>query len=205
MQSKKLFFMVFLLVSTFGAYGQIIDVEVTAQVSEIDDMDNVFGEAVGVDDELLLTYSFDTDADNLESGDRATYFMDNLSMQVNLSSYEFQSQAITIIVANNRFGEDFYMVTGTENFPVNGLPTFEYTMYLHLGDASSQVIDNTSINQNIDLLEGWTSANIYLQGHDRGSIFYITSDVTDIQIVPEPTTIALMGSGVWGILRKNRA
>ncbi|OXU14511.1 PEP-CTERM sorting domain-containing protein [Sedimentisphaera salicampi] len=200
MCSKKFMFAASLFALAFGVNGEIINVEVKAEVSSLNDSNNFF-DAIQINDQLVLSYTFDCDSQDIDTNsNRGTYVIDNADMSVSLGGYSFSDELLyTIVVEDDVF--DSYSAVGYSSIAHNTVGKLDFGMEFYLLDETGNAFDNTNLPQTFNPVGYWTDAVIKIEGTPRGE-FEIVAQVSNIQSVPEPCTIVVLGLGAIGMLRK---
>ena len=197
--------------------GALITVEFTAEVTDVREgtrgfpVDTPFFEGkVDIGDIITGTYTYDSSIpDSYPELWLGVYEYNTSPYGISLTIGEFTFETdpenvdFTIKVFNNPptvDSSDQYLVTSENNLPLpNGVLVRQ--IFLNLG-SDWRPLSSDALPATAPALDDWPYAVVGISGTTPEGGFYIEGEVTSI--IPEPTTISLLGLGALALLRRRR-
>ena len=203
-----------LAVLTGSAQAKLIKIGLTAEIETVSDNGGLLNGEIMPGDIITGYYVYDTETENSsvwwpEVGE---YYQTEPECGVYLSvaDFEFRSRSgsddYSITITNNWTpdGSDQYVFISNDNLPTLGGIGIE-TIGWQLDDPTGNAISSHELTAVPPNLEDWVSISglsiISDKIGDSLDRFSIGANVTSVWLIPEPTTIILLGSGFL-LLRK---
>ena len=203
-------FFVILALSASSLRAAIITIDITAEISDVDDLGGLLEGLVNVGDIITGSYTYDSatpDSDPLETGGSYDYFSEFYGISLSVSGFVFQTDPdnvdFRIDILNNHLGQDGYVLRSYHNLPLSNGVLIDYISW-QLDDYSCTALSSDALPTTPPVLEDWESiGGITIDFGYKGSSM-IRAHVTSAELVPEPATVFLLGLGALALLRKRR-
>ncbi len=214
MKKAKKILSVFILVLLFGAgelWGQIITINITAEITQVDDYGDLLEGQINVGDIITGSYTYDSatpDSNPLSTVGVYQHSTSPYGYGISLSTGGFIFQTdpdnvgFLMTTLNNHNGKDMYYLQSYNNLPLsNGLLVDQIGW--QLDDYSRTALSSDALPTTLPVLEDWPdSFGMHISlGIDKPEAG-IYADVTSVALVPEPGTVLLLGLG--GIVLRKR-
>lgn len=210
---------VFFVVLALGVnclWAELITINLTAEITEIGDGDNLLNGQLHVGDNLTGSYTYDsTTPDDNYATTVGDYWHYNPPCGISLSGGGFTFQTdpddvrFLIEVCDNRYlNEDSYLVNSYNNLPLYG-DVLVNSIVWDFHDDSGTALSSDALPTTAPVLQNWLSTNeLAIEGpriqESGGLSFYIVSTVTSAELIPEPATILLFSLGALALKRKHQ-
>ncbi len=196
------------------ANAALIEIGLTAQITELYDTPEIFGGQIHVGDIITGSYKYDSDTpDSALSPTVGSYWFPDpsYSLVLNAGPFTFQSDPdmyFNIRIANNHSSlpYDSYVVDSRYNLPVSETVSVD-SIYWRLHDNSATAHSSVALPTTPPVLEDFPDSEpLHIWGAafdpDDRIGFSIHAPVTSVWLIPEPATIFLLAFGVPLIRRK---
>jgi hypothetical protein len=200
METKGGLLLVFVVLALSAATtnATIVTIELTGEVTYVDEYSSILQELFHVGDPVTGIYVYDTDtADTNPLGNVSDYVHTINPYGIFLTVGEFMIQSnperpeFLIEILNDWRGEDAYLLRSYNNMPLpNGIPV--WYIYWQLTDYSGTAISSVMLPTEPPTLKNWeidSGLNINF-GYKGGSV--IGTKITSVELVPEPATSVLL-------------
>ncbi len=185
--------------------GPLYMATMTGKIDFVRDGDGyagVFADVVFVGDRFEQTYIFD-DIPDQEYGTRTWYDIESTTLRIGQVAFQHSGTHAAIVVYNDPLDQgDSYITYASFTYAANGKA---YPGGISLGDTTSTVFSDTSVPLSIDLNRfdvnyfsvDWHGPFVpprpaFISGH---------VDSLTIHVIPEPSTVVLLGIG-WAMMRR---
>ncbi len=213
MKKHKLLFLSLVLLSVLPAssYAEIVTINLTAEISEIEDGGQIFTGLLNIGDLITGSYSYDSDTPDSNPAETVgQYWYSEPGYGITLTSEGFVFQTdpanvdFLLETGNNTNGTDNYLIRSYNNLPLsNGIPVDHIAFELIDNTATALSSDTLPLTApdlgDWDLVEIW-DINIFF---NRNLHLLVKANVTSAELVPEPATLLLFGLGAV-MLRKRK-
>ncbi len=215
---KKAFILLIVLSAGVCAHAQIITIAIEALVVEIDDDADLLEGAISLSDIIAGTYTYNTDTpDTNASSTVGGYYHYGTPYGVSLTSnsLEFRTDPDNVnflmeMINDKDYGsgetDDAYGLISYNNLPIFNGVGVDYISWW-LSDSTGTALDSTALPATAPTLTDWISPfGLSIRSEKTGvnnDQFYIRSMVYSVELVPEPTTLILLSTGIL-LLRKRK-
>lgn len=200
---------VFIVILGFWAsnlWGEVITIEITAEIMGIDDRTDLLDGRINVGDIITGSYIYDSDTpDTNPSNTVGDYWHYSSPYGISLSAGGFVFQTdpdnniyFLVEILDDHTGQDTYLVRSYNNLPLSNGVHVEHISW-HLDDYSCNAVSSTGLPIIPPVLEDWGQNYLRITFGYKGSSV-IGARVTSA--VPEPATFLLFGLGALALLRK---
>jgi len=190
-------------------HATVIHIGFTGLVDQVDDPYNLLENGVQEDASISGFYMYD-----LETTDSTPELTWNglyehttvpYGMSLTIGEITFQTDSSGVdfkVTIENNFNdtEDGYRITSYNNLPLDDLYIDRLSWFLD--DYSGEAISSIELPDAPPVLTAWQSNTLIITGPSGSETFEITGRVTDVWLIPEPTTLFLFGLG--GLLLRKR-
>jgi hypothetical protein len=192
-----------------SARGAIVSVEIIGQVTYVDDRDEVLGGQIQANDIFVGSYSYDPflpDSNPLAGVGEYEHLSSPFGITLNINGLLFASNPQDVhclIELYNDYGStDRYMISSTSNLPVDGVEVGQ--ILWQLNDSNCTALNSDALLMTAPVLSDWQSNNFRITcGNDGATrIGGTITDAYTVYVVPEPTTVILMGFGAVVLCRR---
>jgi hypothetical protein len=199
---------VVLVLSAASANATIVTIDLTGEVTYVDERSSELQNLFHVGDAVTGRYLYDTetpDTNPFPAVGGYVYSGLPYGIFLNVGGIDIQSSPnsadFLISVANNHTGADFYAVISYKNLPLlNGLPV--WLISWQLDDYSQTALSSTRIPETPPILEDWEDIwGLRIEFGQRGGLT-VGVGVKNVELIPEPATFLLFLLGGLVVLKK---
>ena len=203
-----------ILTAASTTHAAIVQIAITARVSQVDDTANLLEGNIAPDDLITGTYTYDSDTPDTNPLSTVGDYWHNsepFGVQLIAGSLSFESDFSNIdflveLVNNAIYDQsDGYIFISYNNLPVLNNIGIEYISW-QLDDPTGNAISSINLPTGPPILSDWQSiAGLTIKSEKIGvnhDTFYIKSHVESAVLVPEPGMICLSSIGVLGLMRR---
>ena len=197
-----------LALSANSLQAAIIIIDLTAEISDVDDLGELLEGLVNVGDIITGSYTYDSatpDSKPLETVGDYWHSSQPYGISLSVGGFVFQTDLdnvyFVVSVSNNHLGDDRYSLRSYSNLPLSSGVLVDHIAW-QLVDYSATALSSDALPTTPPVLENWESIfGITIDFGYKGSSM-IRAHVTSAELVPEPGTIFLLGLGVLALIRK---
>lgn len=190
--------------------AELITIGIEAVVDDVQDPDNYLEGLVNVGDLITGTYTYDTDTPDSSSSSqvgRYEHYAYPCGISLSVGGLDFATDPadtdFVIRILNDYLYDDFYWLTSYSNLPVSNGTSVNNIDWM-LGDPSETAISTVELPTTGPVLDDWEVNFLNIGGGIRSREgFVFLSHVTSAVVIPEPTTMLLLGLG--GLIFVRRA
>jgi len=202
-----------------SSYADLITISITAQVGRIDDDSNLFGGQIQVGDTITGFYTYDTDTpDGASTPDAGDYWFYNwpCGISLNVSGFSFKSDPnnteFYVGIGNDNpwydpnINQDTFVLRSNNNLPVYN-DIYANEIDWTLDDYTGNALSSDALPTTAPVLEDWSGdwgIRIWGGKPGVGSFFIWTYAIAEVELVPEPATILLLGLGAFALRKRKR-
>jgi hypothetical protein len=213
---KKVLFVLIVLSAVVCTHAQIITIAIEALVVEIDDDADLLEGAIGLNDIIAGTYTYNTDTPDsnpLPEGSDYWHYETPYGVSLNCNGLEFKADPDNVnflmeIINDEDYGpigrEDSYLFISYNNLSLSNGVGVKHISW-QLDDPTGMALDSTALPVTAPTLTDWISpVGLYIMSEKTGvnyDTFFIRSMVYSVELVPEPATLLLLTGGVL-LIRK---
>jgi hypothetical protein len=197
--------------------GALITIAIEAVVDDVQDADNYLDGRINIGDLITGSYTYDTDTPDSSSSSnvgRYEHYTYPSGISLSVGGFNFMTHPadtyFEIFVVDNNAGIDGYSVTSYINLPFSDGTTVNNIKW-SLQDTSELALSSINLSTAAPILDDWGGNRLEFGagsgGRDTGEPatgFGIMAHVTSAVVIPEPTTILLLGLGGIALIRKVR-
>ena len=202
-------FFVILALSANSLQAAIIIIDLTAEISDVDDLGGLLEGLVNVGDIITGSYTYDSatpDSKPSETVGQYEYVTQPYGVSLSVGGFVFQTDPeninFLVSVGNNHLGDDRYSLRSYSNLPLSNGVLVDHISW-QLVDYSATALSSDALPTTPPVLEDWQSIfGITITFGYKGSSM-IRAHVTSAELVPEPATIFLLGLGALALIRKH--
>jgi hypothetical protein len=190
---------VVLALSAGNLWAEIIEIDFTAKITWVDDLDGLLDGQINTGDIITGRYTYNSSTPATNPSDTAADYLHKSSpygISIGAGEFVFQTDPGNVLycveIINNYHEEDAYLMHSYYNLSLsNGAPVGAISLYLV--DSSADTLSSTALPTSVPVLEDWNEHYLCIDGKEEGSYFVFYAVITEI--VPEPTTVLLLGFG----------
>ncbi len=183
------------------ANSALVIIEIEAVVDDVQDPDNYLDGGINIGDLITGTYTYDTDTpDSSPSPNvgRYEYYGYPCGFFLTVGGFEFvtdPADSYFFLEIGNDIYVDDYLVRSDRNLPLsNGTSVNNITWSLQ--DLSATALTSTELPTIAPVLEDWQVNHLSIGGGPGDRVgFSLSGHVTSAVVIPEPTTVVLLGLG----------
>ena len=197
------------LLAGSSARAALVEVEIVGQVTYVDDRDEVLGGQIQANDTFVGSYSYDpflADSNPLAGVGDYEHLSSPFGITLNINGLVFASnpqEVDFLIELYNDYGStDRYMIISTGNLPLDGVEVSQ--IMWQLNDATCGALNSDDLLMTAPVLSDWQSNNFRITCGNNGAT-RITGTIIEAytgRVIPEPTTVILMGLGAVVLCRR---
>ena len=209
-RGKKALVVFLVIIACFHSKAELITIGLEAVVTEVDDLSNWLEGSIQVDDIITGYYSYESTVLDTNPDDNiGEYVYNTQPYGIFLESgvFEFGTDLsnvnFKISILNNDQGRDRYLIVSYNNLPLSGGTNINGISW-QLDDYSENALSSTDLPVSEPVLSNWENDYFDITGGIKTQTTYeflIRSHVTQVELVPEPTTLLLFSLGSL-LLRK---
>jgi len=196
-----------------------ITIGLEARVSSMDDQNNLFSDKIKVGDIINGYYTFDSDISdsNPSSPSVGDYWFTGITpygISLNAGGFIFKTNPndvrFLIEICDNhpwfdpKINNDSYLLRSYNNLPLANGVGVEHIAW-QLDNYSGTGLNSDALPLTAPVLSDWpdTQAGLTLDG-GRKAAYFIRLEVTSATVIPEPSTVALLGLGSLALFGKGK-
>jgi len=194
--------------------ASIVNIGLKGKVTEINDyVANLLEGQIAVGDEISGNYKYNSEArDHNPSNSVGGYshYEAPYGFFLNVGGFRFETDLdnvdFLVAVGDNSYGDDHYLLRSYSNLPFLNDVVIEQISW-ELDDFSAKALSSDALPLDAPSLEDWSLVSpLYVDGNIDGgcSGLILAAEVTDVWLIPEPGTLALLGFGGLAVLRRRR-
>jgi len=188
----------------------IVEISLTAEIMYIRDPDEFDGQ-LQIGDIITGSYKYESttpDSNPLPTVGDYEHYSSPYGISLTAGGFVFQTDPdnvnFLVEVVNNHYAsptEDNYGIISYNNLPLsNGVPIAGIEW--HLSDTSGTALSSDALPTTPPVLDDWSySWGMLIHTGPHTGHVAIEADVTSVELVPEPTTLVLLGLGSLAVLR----
>jgi hypothetical protein len=191
------------------ARAELVTIQITAEVDHVDDPFDYLKGQIKVGDIVSGRYVYDDSSPDLNTwpnGGLYEYSTAPYGIFLSVSEFQFQTDTgsvdFVIGISNNYNSSDNYSLGSYNNLPLSD-GTYVGGIYWALSDSTMNALSSDSLPITAPVLEYWGFNFMSVGGGTRARSFAIASHVTSAEVIPEPSTMLILGLGGL-VLRKRR-
>ncbi len=188
----------------------IIEIGIEAEIVGIDNPE-LFGGSLGVGDVLTGSYIYDSEGEDIAAIESATvyeFYSEPYGIRLSSEGFVFQTDPdnayFKIGVSDGTFGYDSFWWISYSNLPLsNGVEVYE--IFWQLDDDSGTALSSAEIPLGSPILGDWDHPlQLMIDLGPKGSDGGIFAEVTSVWLIPEPSSVLLLGLGFAAFVRRRR-
>ena len=191
------------------ARSDIVTIRIDGEVSYVDKYSTVLNDLFVVGEPVSGEYVYDTDTPDSSGSSRSgLYWHYDGPYGISLSINEFVFQSAPdnlqfLVGISDRDFNDGYLIRSYTNLALsNGLQVNHISW--QLDDYSGTPLSSTVLPATAPVLEDWDfDRGLTVELGEKGSLV-LGIEVTDVMLVPEPTTCLLLGLGTVAFVKRRR-
>ena len=198
---------VFTLSAATTAKAEIVEIAITATVNYVSDSGNYLEGKITNGSIITGSYKYEsTTADSSPSDPTQGnywHYVSPYGVLLTVGGFDFRTDFdnvnFLVSIGNNASGQDNYLLRSYDNSSLsNGTPVYHISW--QLDDYTATAFSSDVLPITAPILSQWQSNELRLEGDKT---FLIRAEVTDAVVIPEPTTILLLGLGIVFLKRRN--
>jgi len=205
----KLMMAVFLFgLAANAARAEMISIGLSAQVSYIDDREELLDGLIDIGDTVTGSYTYDSDKLDNSLDERVGaywHYGGPYGIVLNVGEYVFQTDPENVEFLLGLYDnyipdtEDNYLLRSYKNLALsNGVPVLHISW--QLDDYSGTALSSDALPLGPPVLQDWDyNRGLRIELGPKGET-RITADVTSVWLIPEPATVLLLGLGALALL-----
>lgn len=183
--------------------GALITIGIEAEVDDVHDADNYLEGRINVGDLITGSYTYDTDTPDsnpLPGVGDYEYFAYPSGFSLSVGGLDFMTDPANtdfLIEIVNNFPGDAYSVISYRNLALSDATSVNNISWgLRDYSASATAISSIDLPTTAPVLDDWPTNFLDIGGGPRSRVgFSFSAHVTSAVVIPEPTTILLVGMG----------
>lgn len=203
-------FLIVLALSGSRVSAEVITIEITAEITGMDDRDGLLEGMVNVGDIITGSYTYDPsteDSNPLETVGNYHHYSPPCGISLTAGGFVFQTNTenvnFLVVIGNN------HMYSSWDNYGVgsyNNLMLYN-GVYINLvswglQDSSGTALSSDALPTLPPVLEDWDYNQLTIEGSFDGGCPMVLLGARVTSAVPEPATVLLFGLGALALLRK---
>ena len=192
-----------------GLQAALITINLTAEVSGVNDRDGLLEGRINVGDDITGIYTYDSDTPDSNPlyavGDYQHYFWPS-GITLSAGGFVFQTDPIHVDflmeIIDNQIGVDGYLIRSYRNLPLSNDVIVEHISW-QLDDYSMTALSSVALPTTAPVLEDWESNYLLITFGFKGYAS-IQATVTSVEIVPEPSSAVILAIGALLLRRRRR-
>jgi hypothetical protein len=197
-----------LIVCPSSAEATLITIEIEAAVDGVsDNYGNFLKGKINKGDLVTGTYTYDTDTPDSNPlanvGDYEHYAYP-FGFSLSVGGLDFMTDPanthFVVEIGNNAYYDDFYIVDSLINLPLSNGTSVTRIRFV-LGDPSENAISSIELPTTAPVLSDWQVNYLNVGGGGRDDMLF-QAHVTSAVVIPDPSTILLLGFGAIALVRK---
>jgi hypothetical protein len=195
-----------LIVWTGSLRAELITIDLTAEVTYVDDLADLLGGKIAVGDIITGSYSYDSDTldtNPIETVGDYWHYTPPYGISLSVGGFVFQTDPdnvdFLVEIVNDHTGIDGYLLRSYNNLPLSSGIEVEHIAW-QLGDYSMNALSSAALPTSPPVLEDWDNDHFYITVGYKGSSM-ISAKVTSA--IPEPATVLFLALGSL-VLTKRR-
>jgi hypothetical protein len=193
-----------------AARGNIVQIEITGQVTSVDDRAGALAGKIKSGNTITGWYMYDSgtpDSNPLSTEGDYEHYVEPFGITLNISGFLFASNPgdvdFLIQVTNDSSSKDSYVLNSTNNLPLSSGAAVSQISW-QLNDYTTTALDNDTIPLGAPVLADWQRNNISIICGSSGTT-RIGATITDAWlVVPEPASALIITLGIALIASRRR-
>jgi len=190
------------------AQGAIITIAIEAVVHGVHDPDNHLEGLVNIGDLISGTYTYDTgtlDSSSSVNVGRYEHYSYPCGFSLSVVGLHFMTDPgntnFVIRILDDYLYDDFYWLTSYNNLPLSNGTSVNNIEWV-LGDPSETAVSSIELPVTAPVLDAWEVNYLNIEGPGTRDNILFQAHVTSAVVIPEPSTILLLGFGAIALVRK---
>ena len=205
----------FYLVSALGVSNiraEIIAINLTAEITGLEDPCALLNGQLAAGDIITGSYTYNSDTPDtnpLSTVGDYWHYSAPYGIVLSAGGFVFQTDPDNVTfhvgIANNDYVGglyDCYALRSFSNLLLSNDAPVDIIMF-YLEDPSANALSSDALPTIAPVLEDWDIHYLTISGKTKAGTYHINAEITEI--VPEPTTVLLLGFGGLVLMRKQRA
>jgi len=189
--------------------GAIITIGVEAEVTYVDDLQDLLGGSIGIGDIITGSYSYNSDTPDtnpLSTVGDYWHYSAPYGISLGAGGLLFQTDPtgvdFLVEVGDNHTGQDAYLLRSYSNLTLASGVSVDHISW-QLNDYSCTALSSDDLPLVPPVLGDWESNYLLITLGPKGSSS-IQGTVTDVWLIPEPGSIFVLGLGALGLWRRRK-
>jgi hypothetical protein len=186
----------------------LVTIEIEAVVDSVDDPFGYLEGNITPGDIITGIYTYDTDTPDsspLPGAGRYEHYAHPSGFSLSVGGLDFVTDPANthflIEIVNNYPSDDGYGVVSYNNLPVSNGTSVNNISWA-LKDYSATALSSVELTTTAPVLTDWQVNYLNIGGGPGRSGFVFQAHVTSAVVIPEPSTILLLGFGTIALVRK---